>query len=111
VVLQKQMLKVSPLVEEMEVELEKWGAQVNKVAVQLALWREWEVEAVRHQEDVVAVKHKAEVGKEHEHGSSKDVPMVVVSEDEELPLVSELVFFSFFFLTGKALLTLCFFVV
>jgi hypothetical protein len=102
------MPKVSPLVKEMGVELEKWGAQVNKVMAQLALRREWEVDAVCHQEDVVAAKCKAEAGKERECGLSKDVPMVVVSEDEELPLVSELVFFFFFFLTGKALLTLCF---
>jgi hypothetical protein len=93
VVLQKQMLKVSPLVKEMEVELEKWGAQVDKVVAQLVLWCEWEAEVVRHQEDMAAAKCKAEVGKEHEHGSLKDVPMVVVSEDEESPMVSEHLFF------------------
>jgi hypothetical protein len=64
---------------------------------QLVLQREWEVEVVRRQEDTVAAKHKAEAGKEHECGSLKDVPMVVVSEDEESPLVSELVFSFFFF--------------
>jgi hypothetical protein len=93
VALQKQMLKVSPLIEEMEVELEKWGAQVDKVTVQLALQHKWEVEAVRCQEDAAAAKHKAEAGKERKHGSSKDVPMVVVSEDKESPMVSELLFF------------------
>jgi hypothetical protein len=56
---------------------------------------EQEAEAVHLQEDAAAVKHKAKVGKQHEHGLSKDMPMVVVSEDEELPMVSEV--FSFFF--------------
>jgi hypothetical protein len=97
VALQKQMPKVSPLVEEMEVELEKWGARVDKVAAQLVLWHEWEADAVHCQEDAAAAKCKAEAGKEREHGSLKDMPMVVVSEDEESPLVSELILFFFFF--------------
>jgi hypothetical protein len=74
--------------------------------VQLVLRHEWEAEEVHHQEDA-AVKHKAKAGKDHERGLSKDMPMVVVSEDKELPMVSE-VFFFFFFLTVKALLTLGF---
>jgi hypothetical protein len=74
VALQKQMLKVSPLVEEMEVELEKWGARVDKVAVQLALWREWEADAVRHckHENEGELSHSLRYGIEDEKRGPRD---------------------------------------